>query len=1171
MGESNNPFTNQDYSVESNHSYTKGDTTGLPYKTLNRILDDIKWYLPYRLLCSNKNILSMKPIDYATDLANLVKMESAMPSMVLLNNELPYFKSREIIELNNHNENQSLTTIRGLIIMDEVNHFRIQVLENRSPFFNASLSVSKYEYYVVPKSYLSEDDLKQFTDTDYPSNPVNLIDEVYVTSRNAELNHLMRISIYTSEFTPEDLESMTSTTKIKERYLLATESNSNLNPETIPSSLQCVQKFINVLKGPILLEPEAPAKTINLKNTSLASMIDIDILLKKLGFTIDEQTLIPPTVNKLPSIKESYLRKVVELIYIGKKLKVDHNEFNSLYSFSDNLSLIYSTFNEFDKSLCITYHLLHDSNKYASFIALSCCTFFQDELIIKCFENTLKSDKKNELHYVDYLHDVINQKQNSHKLRTYVSNQSRHGIFYGFSDYIKFLNDLSINVPDYEDKNDVLKIDDLYIISIYETNIESDAKNYGYYNKILKNIGKIKNSSLIKDFLENELIPVSLALNNLGVEEITDDDVVVTAFEYKLSELNNIDDITTLKKSFFSLAVNRKSFILMTYIEDKMPDLLGKYNQPLSLEACYEMLNINSESKEFEVVEKSRDSIMNSDVREVRQALRSYNAIKKSKIITNFLENGSIDTSLLPAENWPAGLDNIGNTCYLNSLLQYYFSIKPIREMVLEFEEHDINLLKERKIGGRKVEVNESKRASQFVYHLQELFYEMIHTEGRCVRPSKDLAYLSFLPASQEVNFVVIPPRKLGGGKDSPILIDSDSNSVENMDVDVTTRSLDNESDSIEEIENPFLNEESKTETPDTEIKSKTLPINTLEMESTIEMGRQQDVTECIENVNFQIESALDPESIESDGEQYDLIKKLFYGKIKQTITPLNSGKPARSSVERFSSLIINISDHPRNIYDALDNYFNADIFELEEGQVKKTLTISSMPDILQFQIQRVLFDRERLIAYKSIEPIPFGEKLFLDRYLETDDKEVLDKREEVFQWKNQIKELKDTKESILQLDKESKLNLIDSLIASQTYLETLKDTELEVSTKTIEYIGQQIEKLKARITELDNSIAEIEQQISNQFQSYQKVGYSVFAVFIHRGEANYGHYWIYIKDPHQKNVFRKYNDEIVTEVPDSEVFNFVEGNPTTPYYIAYVKDELESDYVEPLKRIIKC
>lgn len=58
----------------------------------------------------------------------------------------------------------------------------------------------------------------------------------------------------------------------------------------------------------------------------------------------------------------------------------------------------------------------------------------------------------------------------------------------------------------------------------------------------------------------------------------------------------------------------------------------------------------------------------------------------------------------------PVGLYNIGNTCYLNSLLQYLFTVKPIRDIVLNYDDSRLDLtdasIKSRLLGGNKMQMD---------------------------------------------------------------------------------------------------------------------------------------------------------------------------------------------------------------------------------------------------------------------------------------------------------------------------------------------------------------------------------------------------------------------------------------------------------------------------------
>ena len=68
-------------------------------------------------------------------------------------------------------------------------------------------------------------------------------------------------------------------------------------------------------------------------------------------------------------------------------------------------------------------------------------------------------------------------------------------------------------------------------------------------------------------------------------------------------------------------------------------------------------------------------------------------------------------------------------------------------------------------------------------------------------------------------------------------------------------------------------------------------------------------------------------------------------------------------------------------------------------------------------------------------------------------------------------------------------------------------------------------------------------------------------------GNSQGGHYWVYIHD-HARNVWRKYNDDVVTEVAEKEIFNQRESSKT-PYFLAYVRNDKIDAMASPICREI--
>lgn len=150
----------------------------------------------------------------------------------------------------------------------------------------------------------------------------------------------------------------------------------------------------------------------------------------------------------------------------------------------------------------------------------------------------------------------------------------------------------------------------------------------------------------------------------------------------------------------------------------------------------------------------------------------------------------------------------------------------------------------------------------------------------------------------------------------------------------------------------------------------------------------------------------------------------------------------------------------------------------------------------------------------KSTEPIPFGEKLYMDRYMDTDDQSIVNKRESVFHWRRELESLKKRKAVLTKVD-DMGLGPKDVLESTRQFLQSniINQVGVLVDENTLQILEHEQQKIDKELAEINSKVESLESLISKQFADLKSIGYSIFAIFIHRGEASYGHYWIYIKD----------------------------------------------------------
>ncbi|KAI1456307.1 cysteine proteinase [Annulohypoxylon moriforme] len=453
------------------------------------------------------------------------------------------------------------------------------------------------------------------------------------------------------------------------------------------------------------------------------------------------------------------------------------------------------------------------------------------------------------------------------------------------------------------------------------------------------------------------------------------------------------------------------------------------------------------------------------NLEEAKELQQIAEFVKETESMPDLISQSHSVPILLTLPNTPPGLKNIGNTCYLNSLLQYFYNVKLIRDLVLNFEnvklELDEETVKQRQTGGNGTSVNleEAIVARQFIEMLQGLFTDLKTTTQVAAQPSQKLANTALSSArdildQQPQNIPPpLPARPSPAPPAIPQVKDSEANELVNVTVEPlsdklelassqSSQTLVDESEDIIMVnaeqkksdENPPASQSDNIEMVDaaepSSFDAKFAEVSRRLEHSDRSGTSQQDVGEIIGNILEHFMRA-----IRSDGPmpgkpdlQADKITETFFTTIVNYTIKTKKGYPTNSSSTRSEENPLNVEIVPERWITAYPEEVNEDSagtsdntdgtnsakctlvqaldryfsYEpIDDGNRARYSSIRSLPPILHICIQR------STPKGKNKNPVVIPEILCLDRYMEAEEgSPVWDARKRTWALKERLKEL---------------------------------------------------------------------------------------------------------------------------------------------------------------------
>ncbi|KAI5361757.1 putative ubiquitin specific protease, UCH repeated domain-containing protein [Septoria linicola] len=733
------------------------------------------------------------------------------------------------------------------------------------------------------------------------------------------------------------------------------------------------------------------------------------------------------------------------------------------------------------------------------------------------------------------------------------------------------------------------KADDDRILNLFYVRIsDSGTEAKEEARRALRKIGIARQSQRLVNTADEVLETVAEALDWLGNDAKVDtpDDILVVIAATKM-----VENAELTRKDVSVIARERSSDTLNTWL---LNGRTGDYQ--MTIEDALRHIGITD----------AWASIDKRVIENVYGFARSEKPGEQTEKAIAVLEQAiKAENSRAPATT-PVGLTSHGNTCYLNSLLQHYYSIKPFRDIVFNYEQYqwdaDGDAVKTWRVGNMLIKPEEIRGGQRFARDLKQLFERMMRSNGDAVRPEHDLVCRAFLPITYHTLLDTTDNDQTPGTNGVP------SEHAASEHATTAEASL----ATLSSLERPDSNASSTTLLGDTDIQMQNsdaaaapqLPPLEGQTEPTeapplpprrfsttrqraLELAEeqaknQQDASEVNDGVIFKLRAGLASQGHDGgkNDEQQDVIRSITDCRVVET--KVKDGIDGEKEYTPDMWLTLQPPTAPTDIYSLLDQYFDLQNVgtSTETGDIEAYKSLANVPPLLQINISRVtIVDHQ---AIKSLHSVKLEDELYLDRYVDHSHPNVLPERRRCWAWRQQLHALRQERQALNNAPQVTNKpdNLSGPEIVSEAglHLSEIQNTNPDLESLGVEGIEvppnlptallQDTHAQMQRLVDLEGQITALELQLKDQFQEFKQLKYRLAAVFFHRGTTSGGHYWIYIKD-FEKNVWRKYNDETVTEHTNvDEILEAKTYFDGTPAWAAYVQDDRKTEIMQPVCRI---